>query len=299
MDFQYHFKRSSHDVVCGVGYRNSDERWGYVAMPLFQYYSSEQIPSCFVQDTVTLVDDKVFATVGSKFDYSSVTNFDYQPSARLVWTPDKKTSIWGAVTRSVRIPSLIERLFITPGSEDAMSYEMGYRRQPTKDFFWELATFFNRYDNLLGYQNYYYYQNVGRGDTYGFEYNATYNVSETWRLTGSYAMLIERLEYQAGYNPGFIQGGTPRNRAYFQSGWDLSEKVTLDVMFRYVDSLAAGVDEYLAADIRLAWRPRHNLELAVVGQNLLAGKHYEFVTDAAATATEVEPGAYGMITWRY
>jgi iron complex outermembrane receptor protein len=298
VDFQYHFKRNRHDIVWGVGYRNSNERWGYTS-GAFGVYDSEQIPNCFVQDTITLVDDKVFATVGSKFDYSSVTYFDYQPTARLVWTPEKKTSIWGAITRTIRTPSLIERVFITPGAEDALSYEMGFRRQPSQDFFWELATFFNRYDNLLGSQYYYLYQNVGHGDTYGFEYNATYSVTPTWRLTGSYSMLIEDFQYPTGYNADFVQGGTPHNRVYFQSGWDLSDNVKLDVMFRYVDSLFVGVNEFLAADIRLAWCPRKNLELSVVGQNLLAGRHYEFVTDTGATPTEVEPGVYGMVAWRY
>jgi len=70
-------------------------------------------------------------------------------------------------------------------------------------------------------------------------------------------------------------------------------------MFRYVDSLAVGVKEYFAGDIRLAWRPTRNLELSVVGQNLYAGNHYESVLYSAANPTEIEPGVYGMVSWRY
>ncbi len=298
VDFQYHFKRERHDVVWGCGYRNYEEQWKMVSGPV-GIRMSEQIPSYFVQDTITLVEDRWFATVGSKFDYSSINNFDYQPTGRLVWTPDEKTSIWGAVTRSVCTPALIERLIRIPEPEDCLSYELGVRRQTTEKFYWELATFFNRYHNLIEYDpNTYYPDNLGRGDTYGYEFNATYDVTENWRLSGSYSFLVEMIQYQPGMTPYILQGGSPRNQAFLQSGWDLSENVSLDVMFRYVDALPVGVRSYFCGDVRLAWRPRRNLELSVVGQNLLAGKHYEFVTDTCPP-TQVIPGVYGMAQWRY
>ena len=89
---------------------------------------------------------RLFATFGSKFDHNSVTNFEFQPTARVIWTPNKQTSIWGAITRAVRMPALIERIYVTPDDEEAMCYEAGFRQQPTERFFWELATFFNRYN---------------------------------------------------------------------------------------------------------------------------------------------------------
>lgn len=36
-----------------------------------------------------------------------------------------------------------------------------------------------------------------------------------------------------------------------------------------------GIDEYLALDVRLAWRPAANWELAPVGKNLLDPSHLE------------------------
>jgi hypothetical protein len=55
-------------------------------------------------------------------------------------------------------------------------------------------------------------------------------------------------------------------------------------------------------DMRLAWRPRERLELAVVGQNLLQPHHYEYSPAAASfgqEVTEVPRGVYGIATWRY
>jgi len=55
-------------------------------------------------------------------------------------------------------------------------------------------------------------------------------------------------------------------------------------------------------DLRLAWRPRKRLELAVVGQNLLQESHREFpgnITASPVLSTEVPRGVYGTVTWRY
>jgi iron complex outermembrane recepter protein len=55
-------------------------------------------------------------------------------------------------------------------------------------------------------------------------------------------------------------------------------------------------------DLRLAWRPREHLELAIVGQNLLQSHYYEFGQLSAFQGyevTEVPRGVYGTLTWRY
>jgi len=302
VDFQYHAKRGSHDIVCGCAYRNDSERTMLTFLPIPPASDSEQIPSYFIQDTITLVDDRLFATFGSKFDNNSVTHFEYQPTAKLAWTPDGRTSLWAAITRAVRTPSLMERQSYTGiQSEDMMAYEIGYRRQSNEKLFWELATFFNRYQNLIGslLPPFPPSENIGKADTYGFEYNATYEVNQRWHLTGSYSFFIECVEYPSGYSSSIPEGATPRNQFYLQSGWDFGSNVTFDVMFRYVDSLMAGVEKYFVGDVRLAWRPRKNLELSVVGQNLFDGRHYEFISSEAANPTEVKPSVYGMVSWRY
>ena len=62
------------------------------------------------------------------------------------------------------------------------------------------------------------------------------------------------------------------------------------------------VPSYLSMDLRLAWRPRRHLELAVVGQNLLETYHYEFgrtIENLYGEVTEVPRGVYGTVAWRY
>ncbi len=59
------------------------------------------------------------------------------------------------------------------------------------------------------------------------------------------------------------------------------------------------IDQYIALDARLAWRPRQNLEIAVVGQNLLDLHHPESGTSTALRAplVEIQRGVYGKVTW--
>jgi iron complex outermembrane receptor protein len=57
---------------------------------------------------------------------------------------------------------------------------------------------------------------------------------------------------------------------------------------------------YVTPDARLSWRPQDNLELSLVGQNLLDDHHPEFVPEIIDTSpSEVERSVYGEITWRF
>jgi hypothetical protein len=80
--------------------------------------------------------------------------------------------------------------------------------------------------------------------------------------------------------------------------------------WRYVDNVPSfslfgsqlpGVENYNVMDIRLAWTPRPDLELAVVGRSLLDAHHPEYGLDPflGSIVTEVQSEVYGMITCRY
>lgn len=302
-DFQYHLKRSQHDIVWGCSYRNDYESLAIPSVVTFQ--GNEQIPAYFIQDTIEMVEDRLFITLGSKFDNNTITNFEYQPTVKAAYMPSEKRTWWGSVGRAVRTPSLFDRALTAPGTtlaaENVLTYEMGHRRQLTDAFFDELAVFYSQYNNLVAGIVGATRRNVGHGNTYGFEYNANCQASETWRLTGSYSFFMEYLEYPPGFSGEYANGTTPRNQFYLQSGWDIGHDITFDLMFRYVDSLLIGVENYFVGDVRLAWRPTKHLELSVVGQSLFGGRHYEFAQVGASfdRATQVEPGVYGMASWRY
>ncbi|MDB6123716.1 MAG: hypothetical protein JWQ71_2709, partial [Pedosphaera sp.] len=56
------------------------------------------------------------------------------------------------------------------------------------------------------------------------------------------------------------------------------------------------VPSYFTCDARLAWQFKNNLEISLVGQNLV-GKHTEF--GAAPTRQEIPRSIYGKVTWRF
>ena len=204
-------------------------------------------------------------------------------------------------------------------SEALLAYEVGYRAQATERFSWDIATFYNVYDRLRvatvipprELEDFprrrtsvlpVVFTNGAGGDTYGVELATNWAVSERWRLYAQYTFLQmyrawERLKRRA-------TATDPAHQVYLRSSWNLRENLDFDLMARYVDCLAGlDVPSYITMDLRLAWRPRKHLELAVVGQNLLQAYHYEFgqyvEIAAPVQVTEVPRSVYGTVTWRY
>jgi iron complex outermembrane receptor protein len=76
-------------------------------------------------------------------------------------------------------------------------------------------------------------------------------------------------------------------------------------LLRLVGVVRARVDlpdipAYFTADVRLGWRPREDLELSVVGQNLLDSPHQEFRSSLIGYNPSVITRAiFGRITWSF
>ena len=111
IEFQDRFPLGDrNEIVWGMAYR-------YCGFNLrgdgfdFAFNPEEQstsLPSVFVQDQITLVKDRLSLILGSKFEYNDYTGFEVQPSGRLLWTPDRKQSVWAAISRAVRTPDNFE-----------------------------------------------------------------------------------------------------------------------------------------------------------------------------------------------
>lgn len=68
----------------------------------------------FVQDDVTLLPDRLTFTLGSKLQQGTLAGFQAQPSARLIWTPNSRFAIWGAISRAAVAPSIEDLAVIVP-----------------------------------------------------------------------------------------------------------------------------------------------------------------------------------------
>ena len=169
------------ELLWGGEYRvSADSTAGIPTLQLDPADETLHLVSGFVQDDVWLLPDRLRLTVGSRFDSTTYSDFDYEPNASLAWYPAPRHALWGSVSRAVRTPSRIETgLFLTgqpinlerpanvaclPSaarcvypqitgnddfeSETILAYQLGYRVQPESWLFLDVATFYNEYDHL-------------------------------------------------------------------------------------------------------------------------------------------------------
>lgn len=288
--------------------------------------------SAFLQDEITLVPERLRVTLGSKFEHNDFTGFEIQPSGRLSWTPGHSQTFWAAVSRAVRTPSRAESdirlnpappVPIPPGfitivgnpnmlSEELLAYEVGYRVQPIDQLKFDLTAFYNDYSHLRSLEPLVpgpvspsLVENNLFGESYGAEISVTAQVTKRWRLQGSYSYLNIQLHRERNSSDSATErsteGSSPRNQFFIRSLVDLGWNIQFDSTLRYVDTLPGPkIPSYLALDVRLAWSPRKDLELAIVGQNLLDDRHPEFAPTFIGTQqTEVERSVYGTVVWHF
>lgn len=91
-----------------------------------------------------------------------------------------------------------------------------------------------------------------------------------------------------------FEGLSPQHQASLRTLHQLTDSMTLDTWLRYVDELPNHeVNNYVDLDIRLGWQLTNDIELSLVGQNLLEGARLEYIDDLISNApTQVERGVY-------
>jgi iron complex outermembrane recepter protein len=334
IDLQHRFSLGERqEVIWGLGFRAThDDVTNSLNVSLLPDSRTLNLYSAFVQDEISIVPELFRLTLGSKFEHNDFTGFEIQPSARVLWTPGHSQTFWASVSRAVRTPSRAESDIVLnpappvplpPGSitilgnpnmdsEELLAYELGYRVQPIDQLKLDLTAFYNDYDHLRtleptipGPVSPSKVANNLFGESYGTEISATAQVTNRWRLQGSYSYLEVQLHRKSGSRDSSTEatteGSSPHHQFFIRSLVDLGWNIQFDSTLRYVDVLPAQkIPSYLTLDLRLAWSPRKDLEFAIVGQNLLDDRHPEFAPTFIGTQqTEVERSVYGTVVWRF
>ncbi len=329
-----------HDLNLGLNYRFTHAELPPQTPNLIFATRNEayQLVSAYAQDDWKLIPGTLTLTAGSKFEHNSYTGLEIQPTARLLWSPSAAHSVWGSVSRAVRTPSRVEdsgRLIaaVQPPSaatgglpavitlegsqdflaEELLAYELGYRFQPTPALAFDLALFAHDYDRLRGlvpgtpYPELggtprlivpYWARNDTRGVAYGAELAARWQVADWWQwrlaYTGQEMDLRGSLTTPAGFSP--------RHRVSLHSLLTLPHHVEIDAVLRAVDELPGpGVPAYVTTDLRIAWRPRPNLELSIIGRDLFDG-HVEFPANDYFKSNGwvvTERTVFGRLRWEF
>ncbi len=350
LDFQHQFKlENKQSIIWGLGYRLDDDR-NHTGTPYLWLKSEHEnnLFSAFLQNEIQIIENRLLLTLGSRFEHNDRTGFEIQPNARLLWTPSKHHSVWTAVSRAVRTPSWaeedvqIDREIIPPNplsplptlvtftgqddfdSEELYAFEAGYRFMPFEHLSFDIAAFYNSYDDLRsvgfgsafleGTQNPHIVlplnaENKLEAETWGVEVAADWQALKWLRLQAAYTFLEMSLSKDEGstdpYNATVIEGSNPHHQFSLRSWVDLPFNTQFDMWLRYVDALPAvdigcNVDNFITLDVRFAWKPFNNLELSIVGQNLLDRRHVEFKPDFLwSVESEIERSIYGKVVWRF
>ncbi|MCX6344583.1 MAG: TonB-dependent receptor [Armatimonadetes bacterium] len=174
--YDFDYQRETHPsggtvFIWGLGYRHSISDTTNGQIVTFKYRQvTDNLYSFFFQNDQKIVPDKLRFILGAKLERNDYTKYEFQPNARLAWTPSSNMTLWGAVSKAVRTPSIadfysiyniiappdefgrarIYTIFSNPNmqSEKLTAYELGCRFKPSQRVLIDVAAFMNFYDDL-------------------------------------------------------------------------------------------------------------------------------------------------------
>lgn len=299
--------------------------------------STDNLMSAFVQDQIALADPlqltlgtKLEYNDFSGFEYQPSVRLAFQVSPRhVLWTAVSRavrvpTRLERDIAVDVNDPAsnpLIRLLGNADfDSEELLAYEAGYRWQAADTLAFDVTAFHHRYEGLASLEigapfvapdgrvvipviN----MNLNEGRANGAGLLATLMPQRFWRLVASYSYIDIGIEPGgADLNRGqFIDGSTPKHQFGLRSLLDLGERWQIDAQWRRHSPIrripdivtGAGIAGYSELDVRAAWRATDQLEISIVGQNLLHDEHVEFGAPAARGG--IERSVYGKIAWGF
>jgi iron complex outermembrane receptor protein len=195
--------------------------------------------------------------------------------------------------------------------EELWAYELGWRHQPTDEVAFDVAAFFNDYDEMLTQEdgtpfmqggNTFYpvvFENMGRSQAYGVEAAVDWTPLPSWRLRSGYGFLRQINEADTGStDPGFDDEDdfAPRHMLNVRSYVDLGDDWELDLGAYWVD-VAGGTDTpaYLRTDVRLGYSPCDDWRFSIGVQNAFDRTHPE----EAAYGAQVRRNFWLGLSWSH
>ncbi len=335
-DIQTQYDWGIHSFIAGGGVRYiMDDLTNSQYLSYSSPNSSVTILNTFIQDKIALIQDKLFLTLGSKFDYNDYTNFEIEPNARLSYQINSSHSVWAAVSQAVRTPTRGEdgfnALSITIpgaplgtinvtgnnsyGSEKLTAYEIGYRGDLSSNVFIDVSAFYNDYSDLrtsefingstmASFNNAY-------GEIYGVEAYSVIGVTDKWDLKPGYALLKQNLHTKPGAVDAWPsdEERSPEHQFSLGSYVKVTSDVNWDTNFYYVSNIhyytgapatnRNKIDAYGRLDTQVRWAVMKDVEVSLIGQNLLDDNHQEFNEVNYSTPSEISRTVLARATIKF
>ncbi len=302
-----------HNFTWGGGYKVGFDRLDNFSFAFLPAKKNLHWANIFVQDEIDL-NEQLRLTLGIKFEHNNYTDLEYMPNARLAWKITENKLLWASATRAIRAPSRIDRDFFAPpltaGSPNfdsavAHTYEIGYRVSPNSDTLFSITGFYTDYDRLRTFELdtstlAFVFDNNASGHSQGIEMWGSWQVRDNLKLSGG--LVVQ--EVRVNTHPADILQASglgindPSSHSIVRVSYDFNANHLLDVTARHMGKLNnPAVPAYTALDLRYAWKVMPDLELSVVGQNLLDSKHPEFSN--AAIRPEYDRSLFAKLQWYF
>jgi iron complex outermembrane receptor protein len=164
------------------------------------------------------------------------------------------------------------------------------------------------YFTLQGYNT-----NQDKVRTWGGEFALDWHPNSRWRVQGSYAYLnvqgVHTGDLIGDMQVKAYEGATPQHQFSMRSNYTFGQGFNLDLWARHVSKTShyalnslepLVINPYASFDARLAWQVDRQLEVAVMGKNLLTNRHTEFVDTLPYTrAYDVQRTLFLTALWRF
>ncbi|OFW00317.1 MAG: hypothetical protein A3I61_00020 [Acidobacteria bacterium RIFCSPLOWO2_02_FULL_68_18] len=328
-----------HDLVAGVGYRSI---LGTVSpgpsLVIRPGRVHEHLMTAFLQDEVAIAD-ALRVSAGGRVERSSETGIAVQPTVRGLWAVSPRQSVWGAVSRAVRVPNRFERgMFILlsagagpaglplavtlEGSRDTKpeiltEYEAGYRvlwRTVSID----LAAFIGAYDDLAShtpaapgigevfgaraFRVPLVAANEAFGTSRGVEVAGAWKPMPWWQVAGSYSTYDVDFGSRTGSAAESvpINGPVPGHLLHLRGSIDLTGGFGAGALFYRASTIEElQIPVVNRLDLRLTWT-RGSVVLGAGAQNLLHAESVEYADRTARVLpSPVRVNPYVDVSWRF
>lgn len=310
VEFQHDFAAMENiRMTWGLGYRSIEDSYiDSVSTSVDPLLRSVELLSGFAQGEVSLFQDQMKVTVGSKFEENDFTGFETQPNIRVSYLAGDMT-LWAAVARAVRTPSRMENDFavsvgtippFTPmnpdpfpiltqvqgnenlDAEELTAFEIGFRRALSSRLWIDVTAYYDKYDGIIaaapGTPTFYplapvpYLEFPLVLDNRGKIDVSGFELAGTWRASEranvKFAYSLSDVNDKIGNDSNSRYAG-PEHQVSVRAAFDLTKSLELDIWGRWVDEIvASGVDAYSDLDVRLGWRVSDGVELSITGKNL-------------------------------
>lgn len=134
----------------------------------------------------------------------------------------------------------------------------------------------------------------------GLEIAGKWNATDKWQLAASYSYINLTFDNKNGGLTSSFVGHEPQNQFNIRSTYLFPYQVEMTNSLYYVGELSGlNISDYYRFDTKLSYPLTENVELSLIGQNLLQPQHKEFTPFIFQSQAEIARNIYANINMKF